>query len=118
MNDMTQNTAENDIAIVGMAAHLPGAASIEQYWANLRAGVESIRQLTPEELLANGENTLETYHPQILKAKIREENDEKMLEITALIDLFDNQENLDIVTQMKKLVPEFKSNNSIYSKLD
>lgn len=71
-----------------------------------------------EELLANGENTLETYHPQILKAKIREENDEKMLEITALIDLFDNQENLDIVTQMKKLVPEFKSNNSIYSKLD
>ena len=29
-----------DIAIVGMAAHLPGARSIEAYWANLRDGVE------------------------------------------------------------------------------
>lgn len=43
---------ENDIAIVGMAAHLPGAASIQQYWQNLRDGVESIRPLTEEELEA------------------------------------------------------------------
>ena len=44
-----------DIAIVGMAAHLPGAASIEDYWDNLRDGIESIRHLGREELLAAGE---------------------------------------------------------------
>ena len=32
--------SQDDIAIVGMAAHLPGASSIEAYWANLRDGVE------------------------------------------------------------------------------
>ena len=44
-----------DIAIVGMAAHVPGASSIEQYWANLRDGVESIRRLSEDELLEAGE---------------------------------------------------------------
>lgn len=47
---------ESDIAITGMAAHLPGAADIAAYWANLAAGVESIRHLTREELLAAGES--------------------------------------------------------------
>jgi acyl transferase domain-containing protein len=43
---MTNDTHENDIAIVGMAAHLPGARSLEEYWRNLRDGVESIRRLS------------------------------------------------------------------------
>ncbi|ETX30429.1 type I polyketide synthase [Roseivivax isoporae] len=47
---------ENDIAIVGMAAHLPGAASIAAYWRNLRDGVSSIRRLTEDELIAAGES--------------------------------------------------------------
>lgn len=45
-----------DIAIVGMAAHLPGAPDIAAFWDNLRAGVESIRPLTRDELLAAGES--------------------------------------------------------------
>ncbi|MDQ2089352.1 type I polyketide synthase [Marimonas arenosa] len=45
---------EHDIAIVGMAAHLPGAASIAAYWQNLRDGVESIRRLSDDELRAAG----------------------------------------------------------------
>ncbi|GGW26489.1 hypothetical protein GCM10011452_13400 [Gemmobacter lanyuensis] len=48
--------AETDIAIVGMAAHLPGAPSIVEYWENLRNGIESIRHLSEAELLANGES--------------------------------------------------------------
>ena len=48
----TGEAGENDIAIVGMAAHLPGAATIGQYWQNLRDGVRSIRPLTEEELEA------------------------------------------------------------------
>ncbi|GGG78402.1 hypothetical protein GCM10011415_29240 [Salipiger pallidus] len=48
--------SENDIAIVGMAAHLPGAQTISEYWDNLRAGRSSIRRLTEEELREAGED--------------------------------------------------------------
>src|SRR6056297_376813 len=44
-----------EIAIVGMAAHLPGAQNVAEYWVNLRAGRGSIRRLTEAELLAAGE---------------------------------------------------------------
>ncbi|MDB5664378.1 MAG: family oxidoreductase [Cypionkella sp.] len=47
---------DSDIAVVGMAAHLPGAADIAAYWANLVGGVESIRVLSEAELLAAGES--------------------------------------------------------------
>ncbi|ETA49713.2 polyketide synthase [Rhodobacteraceae bacterium PD-2] len=47
---------ENDIAIVGMAAHLPGAGDIGAYWRNLRDGVSSIRRLTEAELREAGED--------------------------------------------------------------
>lgn len=47
--------SDTDIAIVGMAAHLPGAADIQTYWKNLRDGIESIRELTESDLLAAGE---------------------------------------------------------------
>ncbi|GAA4221529.1 acyl transferase domain-containing protein/thioesterase domain-containing protein/acyl carrier protein [Sagittula marina] len=53
---MTHLWGENDIAIVGMAAHLPGAADIHAYWQNLRDGVSSIRRLSEEELRAAGED--------------------------------------------------------------
>jgi acyl transferase domain-containing protein/thioesterase domain-containing protein/NAD(P)-dependent dehydrogenase (short-subunit alcohol dehydrogenase family)/acyl carrier protein len=48
--------SENDIAIVGMAAHLPGASGVADYWHNLRNGISSIRPLTEAELLAAGED--------------------------------------------------------------
>ena len=50
------STDDNDIAIVGMAAHLPGAQTVAQYWDNLRHGISSIRQMSEEELLASGES--------------------------------------------------------------
>jgi acyl transferase domain-containing protein/thioesterase domain-containing protein/acyl carrier protein len=40
------------IAIVGMAAQLPGAPRIADFWANLRSGLSSIRRLTEAELAA------------------------------------------------------------------
>jgi acyl transferase domain-containing protein/acyl carrier protein len=43
-----------DIAIVGMAGRFPGANNIDQFWLNLRDGVESIRLLTEQELRAAG----------------------------------------------------------------
>ncbi|MCC5972564.1 MAG: SDR family NAD(P)-dependent oxidoreductase [Rubellimicrobium sp.] len=47
--------SSTDIAIIGMAAHLPGSDTVDAYWQNLRDGVESIRHLTREKLLAAGE---------------------------------------------------------------
>ncbi len=70
-----------------------------------------------EELLAKEENTLPTHHPKILKAK--ERNLETSIEdVEALISMFENQDNFEIVKMMKQIVPEFKSNNSTYEKLD
>ena len=72
-----------------------------------------------EELLTNEENTLPTHHKQIMIAKVKE-YDFKTIEskITELISSFDNQDNRLIVSRMKTLVPEYKSNNSIYEELD
>jgi acyl transferase domain-containing protein len=42
------------IAIVGLAARLPGARNAGQFWLNLRNGVESIRSLSDAELMAAG----------------------------------------------------------------
>jgi len=72
-----------------------------------------------EELLANEENTIPTHHKQIMIAKVKEYDFEIVSkEIAELIDLFHSQENSSIVRKMKALVPEFKSNNSVYEKLD
>jgi len=58
----------NAIAIVGMAAHLPGARNTEEFWANLTSGTESIRFWTDEELLAEGESPARVRHPRYVKA--------------------------------------------------
>lgn len=72
-----------------------------------------------EELLANQENTLPTHHKQIMIAKVKEYDfDFIAAEIQHLIKSFETQDNKLIVKQMKQLVPEFKSNNSIYEELD
>ena len=57
-----------DIAIVGMAAHLPGAETIFEFWDNLRAGKSSIRKLSEEELKAAGETPEHLHHPNYVRA--------------------------------------------------
>ncbi|SCF00428.1 non-ribosomal peptide synthetase/type I polyketide synthase [Micromonospora mirobrigensis] len=42
------------IAVVGMAGRFPGARDVDEYWHNIRAGVESVREFTVEEMLADG----------------------------------------------------------------
>lgn len=72
-----------------------------------------------EELLANEENTIPTHHKQIMIAKVKEYDLENVSNsINELIELFNSQNNKQIVSKMKALVPEFKSNNSIYEELD
>ncbi|HVR07333.1 MAG TPA: amino acid adenylation domain-containing protein, partial [Thermoanaerobaculia bacterium] len=43
-----------EIAVVAMAGRFPGARDVEEFWSNLRAGVESIRVFSREEMLAAG----------------------------------------------------------------
>jgi FlaA1/EpsC-like NDP-sugar epimerase len=86
---------------------------IELIFTGLRPGEKLY-----EELLANEENTIPTHHQKILIAKTRTESDEQMKHIQTLVDLCIQQENEAIVRQMKKIVPEFISNNSEYQKLD
>ncbi len=72
-----------------------------------------------EELLASDENSLETHHPKILIAKLKTQNhDQKMTTINELITLFLDQDNLKLVSKLKEIVPEFKSENSVYNRLD
>jgi phthiocerol/phenolphthiocerol synthesis type-I polyketide synthase E len=44
------------IAIVGMAARVPDAGTVEEFWANLLAGRHSIHRLTERQLLDAGED--------------------------------------------------------------
>ncbi len=72
-----------------------------------------------EELLNDAENILPTHHPQIKRASVRPYNFEAVSEqITQLIDLFNMQNNDLLVQKIKSIVPEFRSNNSEYSKFD
>ncbi len=71
-----------------------------------------------EELLSDNETTIPTHHPKILKAKSKGIKQSDIDAINELTELFHDQNNNEIVAKMKAIVPEFKSNNSIYEQLD
>ena len=57
------------IAIIGMGCRLPGADKPDQFWRNLRNGVESIQRLSAEELAAAGVTPEESTQPNYVPAK-------------------------------------------------
>jgi len=74
-----------------------------------------------EELLANDENTIPTHHPKLRIAKVRHYNYNYVLpSIETLIAMAaECCQPVEIVRQLKNLIPEFLSNNSPeYEKLD
>ena len=71
-----------------------------------------------EELLANGENTLPTYHDKIMISKVRDmdfANTRNMIDELCISNLFFKD---NVVKLMKSIVPEYISNNSDFCKLD
>lgn len=72
-----------------------------------------------EELLATAENTKATYHNRILIADVGE-NDavQSFTDIHALLNSIDDSNDMELVSQMKSIVPEFISRNSIFQELD
>lgn len=71
-----------------------------------------------EELLSDSESTIPTHHPQIMIGKVRETKQELIDTIDEVIELANNQNNEAVVAGMKKIIPEFISNNSEYDVLD
>lgn len=67
MVDDTDQNSPNDIAIVGMALRVPGARNVHEFWQNLRGGVESIRNLSEDELLKAGEAADRMHHPNYVR---------------------------------------------------
>ncbi|MDZ7632076.1 MAG: polyketide synthase [Gemmatimonadaceae bacterium] len=68
---MNQNDTEfngSEIAVIAMAGRFPGAASLEEYWANVRDGVESVHFFSDEELLAAGEDPARLADPGYVRA--------------------------------------------------
>ena len=93
---------------------LSGLKNIEIKEVGLRPGEKLY-----EELLATKENTIPTYHPKIMRAEVRKYSLEDIDKAySELWDLMPTLDPLQLVGKMKAIVPEFKSNNSIYCQLD
>lgn len=68
MSNVETGERMQDIAIIGMAGRFPGAQNIEQFWQNIRDGVECITHFTDEELLAAGVPQQLLNDPSYIKA--------------------------------------------------
>ena len=72
-----------------------------------------------EELLNKEESVIPTHHSKIKISKVINSHFfyvNKM--INELLEINEMEDHIEMVRKMKKIVPEFKSNNSIYNKLD
>ena len=73
-----------------------------------------------EELLVDGENSVKTYHEKIMIAKVRAVDHKKVINQFHLLEkeIASPNSSMQLVGLMKKLVPEFVSNNSQFEQLD
>ncbi len=68
------DTADSDepveeVAVIGMAGRFPGAANLQELWANLRDGIETISFFGPAELAAAGVDPALLAHPRYVAAR-------------------------------------------------
>ena len=72
-----------------------------------------------EELLSTDENTLPTHHPKILIAKVNVPSYSYMdIQMNLMQEVLEVGNNNELVSKIKEVIPEYKSNNSIFEKLD
>ena len=99
--------------MIRLAGYVPGK-DIEITYTGLRPGEKLY-----EELLNQKEITLPTSNEKILVAKVREYDfDTVSVRIQALIEDAKLGKVFPVVKQMKDIVPEYKSKNSVYEQLD
>ena len=93
---------------------LSGAKNVKIEFTGLREGEKLY-----EEVLNELEGTKPTFHEKIRIAEVREyEYSEVNRQIEELISIAKHFDNMATVKKMKEIVPEYKSNNSIYEQLD
>ena len=93
---------------------LSGAQNVKIEYTGLREGEKLY-----EEVLNELEGTKPTFHEKIRIAQVREyDYDEVSKEIEALVDISKQYNDMETVRKMKEIVPEYKSNNSVYEQLD
>lgn len=93
---------------------LSGAKNVEIKFTGLRPGEKLY-----EEVLNELEGTKPTFHEKIRIAEVREyDYDAVCKDINELIEISQQYDDMATVAKMKQIVPEYKSNNSIYEKLD
>ena len=93
---------------------LSGAKNVEIKFTGLRPGEKLY-----EEVLNELEGTKPTFHEKIRIAEVREyDYDEVCKDINDLIEISKHYDDMKTVQKMKEIVPEYKSNNSVYEQLD
>ena len=93
---------------------LSGAKNVEIKYTGLRPGEKLY-----EEVLNDKEGTKPTFHEKIRIAEVRSyEFAEVSKNIDELIEISTHYDNMATVKKMKEIVPEYKSNNSVYEVLD
>ena len=93
---------------------LSGAKNVEIKFTGLRPGEKLY-----EEVLNELEGTKPTFHEKIRIAEVREYDYDKVCkDIDDLIEISKHYDDMATVKKMKEIVPEYKSNNSVYEKLD
>jgi FlaA1/EpsC-like NDP-sugar epimerase len=104
------NLAKKMITLSGLRVD----RDIEIKYTGLRPGEKLY-----EELLNNDENSLQTHHPKILIAKVNTPTYAYMeIQVAAMIKLLSEGGNNELVAKIKEVIPEYKSNNSVFEKLD
>ncbi len=93
---------------------MSGAKNVEIKYTGLREGEKLY-----EEVLNELEGTKPTFHEKIRIAQVREyDYDQVNQEIEELVDISKQFDDMATVRKMKLIVPEYKSNNSVYEVLD
>ncbi|MEY3645392.1 MAG: hypothetical protein RL127_100 [Bacteroidota bacterium] len=104
------NLAKKMITLSGLRVD----RDIEIKYTGLRPGEKLY-----EELLNNDENTLPTHHPKILIAKVNTPTYAFMeIQVASMLKLLADGGNNELVAKIKEVIPEYKSNNSVFEKLD
>jgi FlaA1/EpsC-like NDP-sugar epimerase len=104
------NLAKKMITLSGLRVD----RDIEIKYTGLRPGEKLY-----EELLNNDENTLPTHHPKILIAKVNTPTYAFMeIQVAEMLQLLADGGNNELVAKIKEVIPEYKSNNSVFEKLD
>ena len=93
---------------------LSGAKHVKIVFTGLREGEKLF-----EEVLNDKETTKPTFHEKIRIAEVRHYDfDQVCQDIDELIAVSKHYDDMETVRKMKQIVPEYKSNNSVYEELD